>query len=165
MDYYIQHVSLWFRQIKHFSSGSTVEAAREGPRDGRCPTLITWQTRVDPAAPQFCTPLCWHHSLRLAERVPMHWKRHSCDHAHKYAVYSTQTRILKLSEAPCRFSCALRSPSLSDDIIPWQCHHSYKCCLQNLELDSYCACAAPPHNKRHSQRCSPTTAEENEWNT
>lgn len=26
-------------------------------------------------------------------------------------------------------------------------------------------CAAPPHNKRFSQRCSPTTGEENEWNT
>ena len=26
-------------------------------------------------------------------------------------------------------------------------------------------CAAPPHNKRFSQRCSPTTVEENEWIT
>lgn len=53
-------------------------------------------------------------------------------------VHNIHTHILEIGEAVCRFSCALSSPSLSDDIIPWQCHHSYRCCLQNLELHSYC---------------------------
>ena len=28
-----------------------------------------------------------------------------------------------------------------------------------------CAAAAPPHKGQYSQTCSPTTVEENEWNT
>lgn len=34
------------------------EAVREGPLAGLCPTLINWQTHIDPAAPQSCALLC-----------------------------------------------------------------------------------------------------------
>lgn len=53
---------------KHFGTGSTVEAVREGPLYGLRPTLINWQTHIDPAAPQPCTP-------PLAETTCLHSNR------------------------------------------------------------------------------------------
>lgn len=82
------------------------------------------------------TDVFWLEGLWSLEKVP---KTQPCN-AHKHIQYACTYCGARVSSAG--FSCALSSPSLSDDIIPWQCHHSYRCCLQNLELDSYCVCCS-----------------------
>ena len=80
---------------------------------------------------------------------------HTCTHthAHTHTRTHTGTRPTRMrsrcaltpragaprsSVAACGFSCALSSPSPRYDIILWQCHHSCRCCIENLELWPYC---------------------------
>lgn len=70
-------------------------------------------------------------------------------------IHSTQTHLLLAWRGTLQIQLCSLFTVPSDDIMPWQRHHSYRCCLQNLVLVSYCQRAAPPHNKRHIARGTP----------
>lgn len=96
------HYSMYAARLSHWQHR---EAVREGPLSGLCPTLINWQTHIDPAASQPCTPVV--SALHSAETTGLHSNRKK---HHMFKIYKT---------CLCTQSLTLSAFSMQQCVLVW----------------------------------------------